>query len=118
MIDEMRLNLKMNNGKVEYVMCAATWYKNFEAQAHLPFNIGSGVVLCGWRHGNIIGQMSALIGLRSVTNGENSTGEYKQGFLTTKNRFLTRSEALVLVKENGQLTQPLIGGELSSEDLW
>lgn len=41
-----------------------------------------------------------------------------QGFLTTKNRFLTRSEALELVIENGQLKKPLIGSVLTSEDLW
>ena len=41
-----------------------------------------------------------------------------QGFLTTKNRFLTREEAYALVKETGQLKQPLIGGMLTSEDLW
>jgi hypothetical protein len=41
-----------------------------------------------------------------------------QGFLTTKNRFLTRAEALELVTSTGQLTKPIIFGELTSEDLW
>lgn len=41
-----------------------------------------------------------------------------QGFLTTKNRFLNRAEALELVQHTGQLNKPLIGGVLTSEDLW
>lgn len=118
MIDEIRLNAQLNNGKVEYVMCAAIWYKNFDTPIHSPFNIENGIVLCGHRHACIVGQMFSLTGLRSVNFGEKSVGEYKQGFLTTKNRFLTRSEALIIVEQNGQLTKPLIGGELTTEDLW
>lgn len=118
MIDQYRLDLQMNNGKVEYIMCAAIWYKDFEQPTHSPYNVDCGVVLCGHRHGFIIGQMHSITGLRTVTNGEKAVGDYVQGFLTTKNRFLNRKESLELVKENGQLTEPLIGGELTSEDLW
>lgn len=41
-----------------------------------------------------------------------------QGFITDKNRFLTRNEALDLVQINGQLIKSLIGSVLTSEDLW
>jgi hypothetical protein len=41
-----------------------------------------------------------------------------QGFLTNKNRILNRKESLKLVKENGQPTKPIIGGVLTSKDLW
>lgn len=118
MIDQYRLDLVMNNGKVEYITCSAIWYKKFEQPTLSPFNIDCGIVLCGLRHGHIINQMISLTGLRTTSYGENSTGEFIQGFLTTKNRFLTRNESLVLVKENGQLKGDIIGGELTSEDLW
>ena len=67
-------------------------------------------MLCGWRHPGIF-QQAALLKMPDSSKAI-------QGFLTTKNRFLTRKEAYALVKETGQLKQPLIGGMLTSEDLW
>jgi hypothetical protein len=112
MIDEYRLNYHLNNGKIEYVMCAANWIDDGIEYTHKPFNINFGRVFSGHRHPQIF----------ELTSDIYPYGEYGkltvQGFLTTKNRFLTRSEALVLVKENGQLKKPLIGSILTSEDLW
>ena len=112
MIDEKRLNTYLNNGEVEYVMCAANWVDDGIDYAHQPFNIPSGICFCGWRHSCIFQQYKERF--PQETYGRVET----QGFLTTKNRFLTRKEALELVKENGQLTKPLIGSILTSEDLW
>lgn len=112
MIDQYRLDLQMNNGKVEYVMCAANWINDGIEYPFQPFNIDLGLVYCGWRHPCIFQQYSERF--PQETFGKSET----QGFLTNKNRFLTRKEALELVKENGQLKQPLIGGMLTSEDLW
>lgn len=112
MIDQMRLNTHMVNGKIEYVMCAANYYDDGMDHMVKPFNIDKGFVVCGWRHPNA-GEIYMIL---------NSTAKRWdhciQGFLTTKNRFLTRSEALELVRETGQLIGPIIGGELTSEDLW
>ena len=102
--------------KDEKIICAAIWYKNFDKPQHSPINIDKGVVLCGHRHGHIIGQMISLTGLRTVKSGEDSVGEYVQGFLTSKNRFLDRKEALILFKENGG--KPDFNDELYSEDLY
>lgn len=45
--------------------------------------------------------------------------EYTQGFNTDCGRFLTRKQALVVVRKSGQLKDgKIIGGVLTSEDLW
>lgn len=110
MKDEIRLEQHMNNGKVEYVMCSAIWIDDGIDYYYQPYNIDKGLVYCGHRHSCIIQQIPSEI--KKQFHGI-------QGFLTTKNRFLTREEALELVKENGQLPSgKIIGGVLTSEDLW
>ena len=112
MIDQIRLDAHLANGKIEYVMCAANYYDNGEECHFQPYNVGSGYVICGWRH-------SCCGGVYMATNPTAKSWDHcVQGFLTTKNRFLTRAEALELVISTGQLTKPLIGGVLTSEDLW
>ena len=107
MIDTERLEAHLNNGKPEYVMCAANYVDDGIDHNYKPYNIDTGLVYCGWRHACIF----EIMPKESIKN-------CIQGFLTTKNRFLTRAKALELVKENGQLKEPLIGGILTSEDLW
>lgn len=102
--------------KPETIICAAIWYKDLNTMRALPTNCDEGIVLCGWRHGNIIAQMKATMGLRTVMNGQDSVGQYVQGFLTSKNRFLNREEAHKLFKELGNT--PEYEDELYSEDLY
>lgn len=112
MKDIERLNAHLNNGEIEYVMCAANYYNDNNDHSFQPYNIDKGFVIGGWRHGCCgMAYMGANTQAKTWDN-------CIQGFLTTKNRFLTRAEALDLVKVNGQLTKPLIGGVLTSEDLW
>lgn len=119
MIDEKRLEAHLNNGKPEFIMCAANYYNDQLDHAFQPYNIDKGFVVCGWRHACAgISYMAAVNLYEPKYNRLNIWDNCIQGFLTTKNRFLTRDEALELVKENGQLTKPLLGGELTSEDLW
>ena len=113
MIDKERLEAHLNNGKTEYVMCAANYWNDGIDHLYQPYNIDKGFIVGGWRHPNV-GQSYMAIADKKVKFWDNCT----QGFLTTKNRFLTREEALTLVWDNGQLTRPIIGGELTSEDLW
>jgi hypothetical protein len=110
MIDKKRLDEHLNNGEIEYIMCAANWVDDDKEYYFQPYNIPSGIVFCGWRHPCIIQQYRNIY----------KVGDVKeiQGFLTTKNRFLNRKESLEIVKNNGQLKKPLIGGILTSEDLW
>ena len=112
MTDEKRLNAHLNNGKTEYVMCSANYYDDGKDHHFQPYNIDKGFVVCGWRH--------ACCGMSYMAANKDADrwDDCVQGFLTTKNRFLNRDEALELVKNNGQLTKPLLGSELTSEDLW
>lgn len=106
----------MSNLKQPFILCSAIWYKDLPTMNLLPFNVDKGIVLCGWRHGNIIAQMKATMGLRTVRFGENSCGETEQGFLTSDNRFVGRYEAGEIAFKSGQ-TSTLIK-YLYSEDLW
>lgn len=98
----------------EQVICAAIWYKylpNVEPVYRVK-NVTNGVVLCGWRHPYIIGQSGALLGKKQY-----EMGEYVQGFLTSKGRFLDRKQAAKLFIENGGELQ-YSTDELFSEDLY
>ena len=118
MIDSIRLYNHLNNGKPEYVMCAANWYDDGNDHSFQPYNIDKGFVICGWRHSSIGSTYLATVNTFAQGTGITRWDDCIQGFLTNKNRFLTRAEALELVKSNGQLSKPLLGGELTSEDLW
>lgn len=110
--------------KQEYILCAAIWYKDFplskpeilDSRGIRPYNVDKGVVMTGWRHANCILNLAALTGLRSVPN---ESGESIQGFLTSKNRFLDRVEAMNLAIEAGQISdKESIGKQLYSEDIY
>jgi len=102
--------------EVPYLLCSAIWYKDLPTMRLLPKNCDKGIVLCGWRHGNIIAQMQATMGLRTVVHGENSAGEYEQGFLTNDNRFVERAEAAEIAFKSGQIKVEKT--YLFSEDVW
>lgn len=107
MIDQVRLDAHLANGEVEYIMCAANYVNDGIDHNYKPYNIDKGLVYSGWRHPSIFETMP-----------KGSTIHCVEGFLTTKNRFLTRNKAFELVKVTGQLKNDLIGSILTSEDLW
>ena len=85
-------------------------YKN---KPHGPINIPSGTVFCGLRHCSIISQLAAY----GIAHKNHSI----QGFLTSKDRFLTREEASELVRNNNQemvVDRNAIREQLYSEDLY
>ena len=91
--------------KPEYIMAAALRRitpKNVNLPNDLP-NVEIGI-----RHFDI----------RDRFPGEVSMKMDDQGFLTSKGRFVSRKEAEVIARNCGQITGKLIGGELTSEDLW
>lgn len=112
MLDKERLEKHLSNGKIEYVMCAANYYNDGKDHMFQPYNIDKGFIVCGWRH-SCCG-MTYLALNKEAKCWDNC----EQGFLTTKNRFLNREDALKLVKETGQLKGNIMGGVLTSEDLW
>lgn len=97
----------------EIVICAAIWVQDGKKRPHQPTNIPSGAVFCGLRHCSIISQFAAY----GIAHKNRSV----QGFLTSKNRFLTREEASELVRNNNQemvVDRSAIREQLYSEDLY
>ena len=117
-ISEVELN-KLTKKK-EYILCAAIWYKDIPLQkvidGVLPKNCDRGLVVLGHRHGQCMWTMSSLTGLRSVTNAEDGVGEYEQGFLTNKNRFVDREEGGKIAFDANQTED--LRTTLFSEDLY
>lgn len=95
----------------EYIVCAAIHMLDGKVYEHQPKNIESGLVMCGLRHHNAITNLVQLIGRDNVL-------KYKevQGFLTSKDRFVSREEAATIAFSTGQISKPHTG--LFSEDLY
>lgn len=104
----------------EYILCAAIWYKELDKLSDKwdtllrPVNIDKGIVLCGFRHPHCMYQMISITGKRSV---EPQCGEYVQGFLTSKNRFVNREEGAIIHQSNGRELK-YSTKDLFSEDLY
>ncbi len=109
----------MSNDK-EKILCAAVWYKDlpliktFDSNV-LPVNCDRGLVFCGHRHAQCIYSMCSITGKRSV---EPEVGEYVQGFLTSKNRFVDRTEARIIAVREHQLKLPEELGTYSTKELY
>jgi hypothetical protein len=107
--------------KSEYIICAAVWYKELELkwvipkEVYLPKNLEKGIVFSGHRHGQFIYTKCAITGLRDGESGEN-----EQGFLTSKNRFVSREEALEIALRENQVIDlaEIRGNRLFSEYLY
>lgn len=109
----------------EKILCAAIWYKDLKplvdripSSMYLPKNISEGLVFCGHRHGQCLLFKSAMTGKRDA-----ECGEFVQGFLTNKNRFLDRYEAYDVAYFANQIAGPNSGHAnndigLTSEDLY
>lgn len=121
---QVSANAHVGRSVGEYILCAAIWYKELDEMSNKwlpnvlgfmrPKNINKGIVICGYRHPSCMYTMVAITGKRSVTT---ECGEYVQGFLTSHNRFVDRTEAAKLfVLEGGKLKYST--QELYSEDLY
>ncbi len=104
----------------EYILCAAIWYKDIPIKKDIPDNVRpinceKGLVFCGYRHAHCMYTMVSVTGIRSV---ESEVGEYVQGFLTSKNRFVDREEAMIIAEEADQIIGYTHSNRLFSEDLY
>jgi hypothetical protein len=97
---------------VEYILCAAIWFDDGKKYDLQPSNIETGLVLCGWRHGCIFPQIGGLVKDRQ----ELGIYEKEQGFLTNKNRFVSRQEGAKIAFAAGQIKEEIV--RLFSEDLY
>ncbi len=103
---------------MERIYSAAIWYKDLPTPKYKPINIESGLVVEGHRHADIIRTMVNLLGKRTCTNGEDCAGESEQGFVTNKNRFVNRVEAMKIARDANQIIAETTFPELYSEDLY
>jgi len=92
------------------ILCAAIWFQTHEAHTHQPENTMTGFVLSGHRHHAIIEAAYRAKIPKSL--------QTVQGFLTVKNRFLNRAQAMKLAKANGQVPASSSGSKLFSEDIY
>lgn len=70
----------------DFILCAAIKY--------------NGLIIPGHRHGDCYSLLEGLIGKIST---DKLPGRNKQGFLTSKNRYVSREEAWEIAKENNQI---------------
>jgi len=100
----------------EYIICSAIWFrdgKNYDMQ---PKNIESGFVITGKRHHNCYATLQSVFKFvkygyfgeeapekKEILKWFNYLEEREvQGFLTSKDRFVTRQEAYLIASEIGQ----------------
>lgn len=107
---------------MEKIICSSIWYKDLtlkkpkvlEPKGFRPYNVNKGIVISGWRHPNCMYQMVAITGLRSC-----EVGEYVEGFLTNKNRFVDRIEGAKIALSSKQIVElNFSSNKLYSEDLY
>lgn len=110
-------NTKAMESQTERILCSAIWYKEFSVKNENlqpnPANVHNGLVFCGHRHTHCMHTMVSVTGLRSV---EKEVGKSIQGFLTSKNRFVDRTEAAEIARSAGQVSSHVT--YLYSEDLY
>jgi hypothetical protein len=103
----------------ERILCAAILYDDKIKHPHQPKNIETGIVICGRRHNNCY---TILAGLLGNIEGKKSVGREGQGFITSLDRFVSRSEAFKIAKKQNQIYHECYKdddeGVLISEDLY
>lgn len=102
----------------EYILCSAVHYNDGKAYGHQPKNITLGLVIAGRRHHNCITTLSSLMG---GAYDKRLAGQDSQGFITNRDRFVTRSEAYMIAREASQLLHDMhdkSNPRLISEDVW
>jgi len=82
----------------EYILCAAILYPEYDKKVfHLPKNIQQWLVIYWPRHSHCFSILSEM----KIENFKNSN--IIQGFVTSKQKFVSREEAFVIAKEANQL---------------
>lgn len=101
-----------NSKQKEYILCAAIHYQDGKEYPHQPKNVKSGIVACGRRHHNCITTLAFLLGdkydVHFIAKGD--------GFLTSKDRFVSRKEGAKIAYKAGQIDKEQ--RTMFSEDLY
>ena len=107
---------------IERVLCAAIFVDTFEAEPpRRSYTYPStGLLFCGWRHADCFVTLHAwaanLAAEERLRIGEEQIAGRHQGFLTSRGRFVDRTEAMTLARAAGQTDSSK--SELFSEDLY
>jgi hypothetical protein len=113
-----------NKPEMEKILCAAIWYDDGKKYHFQPVNINSGIVVSGLRHPHCKVILMAWLypDWQNDTLQENIKNEVNrkevQGFITSKQRFVDRREALTIAILAQQITEAKYGNQLYSEDLY
>ena len=104
----------------ERIICAANYYNDGKSEVHSCKNIEVGFVICGHRHHNCIGTFAKMVGFPYSDEAHKLQNTEIQGFLTSKNRFVSREEGLIIaLRENQAMNiKEVRGNRLFSEDLY
>jgi hypothetical protein len=92
----------------EYILCAAIKLRGVNNNT---------AVISGFRHVDIIIQLNKL-GIYLDHPGDIDIDCHWMGFLTSKNRFVTRSDAYKIALEANQIEEKELSRLLISEDLY
>jgi len=112
---------KITDRNKEFILCAAIYYADGKKYVHQPKNIGHGFIITGRRHHNCIATFGILNRKKLMAYKKIRQHE---GFLTNRDRFVTRFEGYEIAVAAGQ-TPPKHDPkwlksipQLYSEDLW
>lgn len=102
----------------ERILCAAIYIDDGKQHEHQPVNIPSGFVVAGRRHHNCI-YTASLMGEADPVIAAAMKSRDNQGFLTSHDRYVSRSTAVLIARKQGQLLVPeMHTEELTSEELY
>lgn len=102
----------------ERILCAAIHIDDGRQHLHQPVNIYRGFVVAGRRHHNCI-YTASLLAANNPALEDAIKSRDNQGFLTSRDRYVSRSMALAIARREGQLLVPEMPQEiLTSEDLY
>jgi len=100
----------------ERIICAAIYYNDGIHRELQPRNIETGIVVCGWRHGNCNVILNAIFPNRDYIINNKDSKTTIQGFLTDKGNFVNREFGGRIAFEAGQISK--LTDCLFSEDLY
>jgi len=95
------------------ICCSAIWYLGGEPSKHKSLGIDRGFVVTGLRHCNCFEILARIYPNREYLKN------YRDGFLTSDNRFVNRQEAAIIAIKAGQIKELTYSKtDLFSEDLY
>ncbi len=104
----------------EYIVCAANWYNDEKVHGNQPINVDIGFVLLGLGHANCVASFAVLYQFPYTPEALDVMRTCKEGFITSRRRWVDRVEAGQLAINCGQIEKMncFNGSKLDSSDLY